>query len=632
MLNKEQFCKGLTEANLREALERQEFQLYYQPKLELASGTIEGVEALIRWEHPEKGLVSPAEFIPLAEETGLILPIGEWVLRTACKQNKAWQEASIPPMVMAVNLSARQLYQSNLVEKIQLILEETGLSPEYLELEITESIMMNVHHALNILKDLKRIGVQISLDDFGTGYSSLYYLKEFPIDTIKIDQRFVRNCTVDSKDATIVKAIIAMAHQLKIEVIAEGIESKEHLIFLQQNFCNKGQGYLFSKPLPPEELEQRFVEIEQITNREGIPQKVYKQKWLEEALESARQELRDTVRQQQGMIFKFTEQNGKFIHTLCDGELLYRIGLTPEHIIGRELMDFRHVRDAGTKLQYYRRAWEGEEYVTYEGELNGIWYLASLRPIRRGGQVVEVIGSCVDITERKKTEEFIRKSENLSVVGRMAAGFAHEIRNPLTSIKGFVQLLQKEVDKPLYIDTILSEIHRMEDIVGEFLTLAKPQTHQMKEIDVMILLQQVFLLFETQAIMKNIEIIQENSLDFPRIYCDENQIKQVFIHILQNALEAMPDGGTIKVQMLWHDSDSIKFRFVDQGCGISEERMKHIAEPFFSTKEKGTGLGLTISKKIVQEHGGTINIESIVNQGTTVDVILPIKHCVELEH
>lgn len=1132
------------ECDLRKALKHNEFQLYYQPKLDLTSGKITGTEALIRWEHPERGMVSPAEFIPVAEKTGLILPIGEWVLRAACEQSKKWHDAGFPSMIMAVNVSGGQLDDPNFVERVELILQETGLAPEYLEVEITENMVMNVDRVLPILNDLKRIGVRISLDDFGTGYSSLYYLNMFPIDIVKIDQSFVRNCTVDTKEGTIVKAVIAMAHQLKMDVIAEGVESKEHLIFLQQNLCNKGQGYYFSEPLPAVELEHEFGEIEQIIAREGIPRDVSRQKWLEDALENARQELRDTVRQQQGMTLKFIEQDGKFIHTLCDGELIYRIGLTPEQIVGKELADFRPTPDAERKLEYYRRAWSGEDYVAYEAESNGVWYLASLRPIRRGGQVVEVIGSCVDITERVKKEQevsllavrlaeqdrkyrliadntddfivlfdidgkilygspshdrllgvdtanrewthgftrvhpddlsitkkmftkaiasktsvgewryvksdgsyiwvesigspvlsldgevtsilvvardisirkqreeelrdsehryrdianrlveqeekyrliaenshdliammdvngivhyaspsfervfgvavsefgtdafslvycddlthvnrrweemiatkeavrdewryinsdgsyiwiesvatpiltskaeissilvvsrditkrkdtervireekgkleslfnnsqdavaimdlhghilrvnpewetmygwtqdevfgkmnpmapqqrwqevshlverllnhelippyevvgyrrdgkqlyllaslysihdadgevsaivassrditarkeaerklqesetkyrliaenmqdligvldangvvqyaspshktvlgfppdmlegktafdfvhpddtlriqkhysetvlskapsqvefrykharngwvdveafgipifddegeveqflvvarditdrkrdevLIRKSEKLAVAGQLAAGVAHEIRNPLTAIQGFIQLLKKEVDKPLYFDVMMSEFARINNIINELLALAKPQVSNRKEVDPREIVKQVVTIFNVQALMTNIEILQEDSLDLPQIYCDENQVKQVFFNILQNAKEAMKENGMIKIQTLRHDSDHVKFRFIDQGCGISEERLKNLGEPFFSTKEKGTGLGLMISRKIVQEHGGEILIESTPNHGTTVDIIL----------
>lgn len=869
-------CKSLElQKQLSNALKRKELQLYYQPKLDMNSGEIKGVEALIRWKHTTKGMISPLEFIPLIEGTEMMFQIGEWVIRNACEQNKAWQEACLPPMIMAVNLSAQQFYQLNLVNMVENILKETELSPAFLELEITESMMMDIHSALPILRNLKQLGVRISLDDFGTGYSSLSYLKELPIDIIKIDQSFIRNCTTDSKDATIVKAIIAMSHELNVEVIAEGIETKDQLIFLQQNLCNKGQGYFFCKPIPSQELIQKFDQIEQIVDREGIPSKFNRQKWLEKELKSARQELQETMRLQQGMIFKYTECDGKFIHTLCDGELLYRIGLTPEHLIGRELHDVLTNVEAERKLQYYRRAWEGGENVVYEGKLNGIWYLASLRPIRRGGQVVEVIGSCVDISERKKVEqaleeseqryrrlvelspepivvhqkgyiqfanpafvkllrassideligkpvldysppeymglvkqrilelnregisvkpteetiigldgtlinvevtgisfiydgtpsylmmlhdltkrkeqedalrkseekyrliteniqdligvlditgvvhyasqshetvlgfppyvyegksafdmvhpddilhiqqqfakmvlskkpcfvefrykhnnggwvyveasgtpvldekmkvkhlvvmardiserkkveELIRKSEKLSVVGKLAAGVAHEIRNPLTSIKGFIQLLQKGEENPSYYDIIHSEICRLDDIVGGFLTFARLQGPQMNEVDIKVLLEEIIQLFEKQNTFKNVNIVQTYCAESIWVQCDKNQMKQIFINIVKNAVEAMPNGGVLKIHLLKGESESIQIRFVDEGCGISEERMEHIGEPFFSTKEKGTGLGLMISKKIVEEHGGTISIESKINQGTTVEINLPI--------
>ncbi|MGV3465915.1 MAG: EAL domain-containing protein, partial [Heyndrickxia sp.] len=380
-----------------------DFKLFYQPKVDLGTGKIKGVEALIRWFHKEKGIIPPIDFIPIAEESDLILSIGEWVIRTACEQIKEWQEAGFPPMIMAVNLSARQLYQPNLMENIRKILTDTRIDPNCLEIELTESMMMDVDHVLPILQQMKEIGIKISLDDFGMGYSSLYFLKEFPIDKIKIDRSFVQKCTKEAKDATIVKTIIAMAHQLNIEVIAEGIETKEQLIFLQQNLCNRGQGYLFNKPLPPEELVEKFHHIEQVVKREGIERSTSNQKWLENALKMDLLELRNTIRHQKGMIFKFIEIDGKFIHTMCDGELLYRMNTSPEQIVGKEVYDFLPASDAKSKEEFYRRAWNGEE-VMYEGCLNGIWYLASLRPIKNAGRIVEVIGSAVDITDRKRIE------------------------------------------------------------------------------------------------------------------------------------------------------------------------------------------------------------------------------------
>ncbi|WP_347564331.1 EAL domain-containing protein [Bacillus sp. MM2020_4] len=400
------------ELDLRKAIKREEFHLYYQPKLDLVSGKIIGVEALIRWEHPEKGLIPPLAFIPLAEETGLIIEIGEWVLRTACLQNIAWQDAGYLPILMSVNLSARQLYQENFVDRVKSIMEETNLAPEHLIFEITEGMMLDAFHAPRVIRELKSIGVEISLDDFGTGFNSLQYLQELPIDKIKIDQSFVRNCPLDLNNATIVKSTIELAHQLKLDVIAEGVETKEQLIFLQQNLCNVGQGYLFSKPLPPEELERQFYKIEQVILREGIPQKDKDQKEMEEMVESTRQELEETVRMQQGMIFKFKEMNGKLIPTLCDGKLLYRMGLTPEHVVGKELSDIFPLVDVNDRTDYYRRALAGEENVTFEAEKNGIFIKVSLSPIRRGGIVTEVIGSSIDITEQKRVEEALRLRES----------------------------------------------------------------------------------------------------------------------------------------------------------------------------------------------------------------------------
>jgi diguanylate cyclase (GGDEF)-like protein len=254
--------KRLTlENSLRRALERNEFEVYYQPVLDTNTRKIVGMEALLRWHHPELGLVQPAEFIPLAEDTGMIVPIGEWVLRTACAQSKSWQEAGFAPLALAVNLSARQFQQQNLSEVVVLILQETGLNPHDLELELTESsIMKNAESAVRTLGELKALGIKIAIDDFGTGYSSLGYLKRLPIDTLKIDRSFVRDVTADPDDAALVMAIITLAHNLRLKVIAEGVDSEEQLSFLHLLRCDEWQGYLFSKPLPGEAFEELLLQ------------------------------------------------------------------------------------------------------------------------------------------------------------------------------------------------------------------------------------------------------------------------------------------------------------------------------------------------------------------------------------
>ena len=241
------------EGDLRTALERNEFLLHYQPQVDLRSGLIVGMEALLRWQHPELGMVPPLRFIGLAEETGLIVPIGAWVLRTACEQVKAWQCQGLGFLRVSVNLSARQFNQRNLTQSIADILQESGLDPHYLEIELTESMVMtDVDHTVGILRDLKALGVQMSIDDFGTGYSSLSYLKRFPIDVLKIDQSFVRDITLDPDDAAIVTTIISLAHNLRLNVIAEGVETEAQLQYLQRHGCDEIQGYYFSRPVPAE--------------------------------------------------------------------------------------------------------------------------------------------------------------------------------------------------------------------------------------------------------------------------------------------------------------------------------------------------------------------------------------------
>ncbi|WP_461479661.1 EAL domain-containing protein [Paenibacillus sp. PvR148] len=404
------YSQLVMETDLHRALERNELIIHYQPQIDLESGKLCGMEALIRWNHPLLGFISPSEFIPLAEETGLIIPIGKWVLQTACKQNKELQEQGHPPLVVSVNLSARQFYQLDLVDMVSKVLKETHLEPKYLELEITESMTMDEARSIKILTHLKNLGVKISIDDFGTGYSSLTYLKKFPIDKLKIDQSFVRDCLKEPSDATIVQTIIAMAKNLNLRVIAEGVETKEQLLFLQQHLCHEAQGYFISQPVCLEELEKKFAQLEILMEQYGTPQALNKQRWMEEAVRLARQDLQDTLRLQQGMTYKFKKQDGKFIHTIGDGALLYRIGLSPEELMGKDLFELLPPEKAENKLEFYNKAWAGET-LSYEGERNGVFYLAALSPIIRGGRVIEVVASCVDITERKQIEEELKKSE-----------------------------------------------------------------------------------------------------------------------------------------------------------------------------------------------------------------------------
>jgi EAL domain-containing protein (putative c-di-GMP-specific phosphodiesterase class I) len=255
----------LLESDLRTAIELEEFLLHYQPQIDMATGRVIGVEALVRWRHPKRGLVPPDMFIPIAEETGLILPIGEFVLRTACLQLKAWQSAGFPPLRMAVNLSARQFKQDNLPGLVAEIIAGTGIDSRLLELEITESAAMDSPETTIVSLDrFREMGVELAIDDFGTGYSSLSYLKRFPINRLKIDRSFVMDIETDLDNAAITAATITLAHKLGKEVVAEGVETGAQLSFLRDQKCDIVQGYFFSRPLPVAEITE-FI----LSNRSG---------------------------------------------------------------------------------------------------------------------------------------------------------------------------------------------------------------------------------------------------------------------------------------------------------------------------------------------------------------------------
>jgi EAL domain-containing protein (putative c-di-GMP-specific phosphodiesterase class I) len=243
------------ESKLKRALENEELELHYQAKVEIETGRIVGIEALLRWHNPEMGQVSPARFIPVAEETGVIVPIGEWVLETACRQAQSWRLEGLAPVNVAVNLSSHQFRRGGLIEKVDQVLASTGWDAQWLELELTESVIMeNAEETIRVLNQLKAMGITLSVDDFGTGYSSMAYLKRFPLDVVKIDRSFVNDITTDVNDATIVRAVIALAHGLNLISIAEGVETEQQLNFLREHGCDQIQGYLVNRPVPAERM------------------------------------------------------------------------------------------------------------------------------------------------------------------------------------------------------------------------------------------------------------------------------------------------------------------------------------------------------------------------------------------
>jgi EAL domain-containing protein (putative c-di-GMP-specific phosphodiesterase class I) len=246
---------------LRSALDEGQFHLLYQPKVDLRTGLIIGVESLIRWQHPEHGIVSPLRFIGLAEESGLIVAIGEWVLQTACRQNQAWQDAGLAPITISVNVSPRQFEEKRLVERVAQALSDSGLDPGYLELEVTESLIMrDLAQSVGKMRELEAMGISLSIDDFGTGYSSLSALKSFPIKRLKIDKSFVSELADDLDDQAIAMAVISLGHKLNLRVIAEGVETEQQCNFLRDNDCDEMQGYLFSAPVPASKIHSLLEE------------------------------------------------------------------------------------------------------------------------------------------------------------------------------------------------------------------------------------------------------------------------------------------------------------------------------------------------------------------------------------
>jgi len=270
-MNEESMKTLELEAELRMAISNNEFFLCYQPQVDLKTNTLAAVETLIRWDHPKKGVLLPIDFIPLAEETGLIVPIGDWLLRKACAQNKAWQDSGLTPIRIAVNITTQQLRHFNFVQTLKNILQETKLDPKYLELELTENTIVNNASATKVISALKEMGIRIAVDDFGTGYSSLNYLRNIPLDRLKIDRSFVQNILFNHGDEVVIQAIIAMARGLNLEVLAEGVETQKQLDFLKSNKCNEIQGFYFSQPLSAKEL------IDLLENKSNIDEMIKKQ-------------------------------------------------------------------------------------------------------------------------------------------------------------------------------------------------------------------------------------------------------------------------------------------------------------------------------------------------------------------
>ncbi|MDT9726484.1 PAS domain S-box protein [Xylanibacillus composti] len=358
----------------------------------------------------------------------------------------------------------------------------------------------------------------------------------------------------------------------------------------------------------------------------SISRDITEQKEAEAKLRQAEQELVETVREHQGMILKYKIQEGRIIHTLCDGQLLYDMQLQPEQIVGQGLPAI-WLDDGQQRFhEHYQTAWAGRR-VDFEATIQGIVCFITLSPIRRNGVIAEVIGSWINITKLKKTEELLQKSEKLAVVGELAAGVAHEIRNPLTTLKGFTQILGMKVDEDSqpFIELMMSELERIEAITSEFMVVAKPQQNQYEPVDIPQVLQQVIQLLGPQATLNNVQISLEVDAAVTTIYGDANQMKQVFMNVMKNAIESMERGGSMYIEVDNPQAGQLCVKVRDTGSGIPADMLPRLGEPFYTLKEKGTGLGLMVSYRIIEAHQGRISFDSEVGLGTTVRIALPTK-------
>ncbi|GAE26073.1 sensor histidine kinase [Halalkalibacter wakoensis JCM 9140] len=360
-----------------------------------------------------------------------------------------------------------------------------------------------------------------------------------------------------------------------------------------------------------------------------IMRDISEQQRADRELQKARRELQETLEQYQGVIFKFKKEEEQFLYSLIDGKLFRKDGRIPELVVGRSVQEFHPISTSDFDKEMFdvqnKKAWDGEgvEFQFEDGE-NSVFHV-TLKPIKQEDQVIEVIGNVVDITKLIRTEELLRKSEKLSVVGELAAGFAHEIRNPLTTIKGFLQLIELEDNGSNipYVTIMQNEIVRLEMITNEFMVVAKPQVSSYQMEDIQSVTEDVIHFLNPQALLQSIEMktfIQEN---IPSLYCDKHQLQQVLINIYKNAMEAMNKAGTITTDLSIVE-DCVRISITDQGCGIPENLISKLGEPFYTLKEKGTGLGLMVSKKIIESHQGTLHIKSETNVGTTMTIELPL--------
>jgi diguanylate cyclase (GGDEF)-like protein len=633
-------------ADLRRAIDRNELVLYYQPQVNVRSGGFVAVEALMRWPHPERGLLAPDTFIPLAEQTQLIRPLTRWAIGAALRQSVAWQAAGLTVPV-AVNLSAHDVQDAGLPQVVAELLGQYDARPEHLRLEITESSLLgDPERARATLAELRALGVRIAIDDFGTGYSSLSYLQRLPVDELKIDKSFVKSMAADEGSRSIVRAVIDMADDLGLGVVAEGVEDRATWEVLAALGCDLAQVYNFSPPLAAEDLpgwidnlphrglddtERRQADAALVTRvrergvRLNAEAEFLARKRVESALQESEERLRLAIEAADVATWDWD-----LLDESSGGPLL--VDVHPEDLPLVEAA----VRDAVASTGELRL-----EHRMTLADGSHRWIARKGRVFRDpAGRAVRMLGTDVDITERKvidQQREALAKTEKLRALGQMASGIAHDLNQSLLLIAGNGDLARQALDQPSAdltfareaLGTMTQAAIEGGETVKRLLTFGRTQPEgEPEQVNVEALLQEVAKLTaprwrdNAQVEGRPIKLYVDAAHD-ATILVGIAGLRQALTNLVFNAVDALPTGGTISLGAQ-RASDEIVIAVADSGAGMSPEVQARIFEPFFTTKgARGTGLGLAQVFGIVERHSGRIEVESQLGVGTTFRIFLP---------
>ncbi len=662
-------------ADLRRAIKVGEFVLHYQPQVDVRSGSLAAVEALVRWQHPQRGLVAPNEFIPLAEHTRLIRPLSRWVLGAALRQCAEWRKAGLC-IPVAVNLSAHDLSDASLPDLVTELLLTFRVPPELLRVEITESSLMDdPARAREVLARLRAQGVQISIDDFGTGYSSLAYLKDLTVDELKIDRSFVREMAVDEGARAIVRAVIDLADDLGLRVVAEGVEDRPTWEALAALGCDVAQGYYFATPLEAADvagwaaglLDWRLEEGERARLEAALADRAEERGARLTAEEEfiIRKQAETAVRDGQERLKLALDAAGMatwdwdIVNATCAwagagdallGEEPGTLDRGPGTFMERVHADDRSLVEAAVAeaVQHGRDLHVEHRVVRADGVVR--WFASSGHVSRDpSGRVVRVLGTELDITERKEAEQqrqAMAQADKMRALGQMASGIAHDLNQSLGLIAGYGDLAQRALGQaPIDTDALSEALPIITQAaldsgqtVRRLLTFARTQPDgEPERVGLGGLVREVAQLTAprwrdaTQAagrpISLHVETDGETTVDGWPI-----SLREALTNLIFNAVDALPAGGTIRLSARQVGED-IVVAVTDSGLGMSDDVRERIFEPFFTTKgERGTGLGLAQVFRVVEQHRGTVAVESSPGAGTTFQLTLPAASTASISH